>query len=986
MGMVSSEDILNTLKNCQSQIIFFCVVAVLAIAVMIGCLKLSKAKKYAIRWNAVLAIVVALVSALNMIAFGPMSALIGLATTHIEISGGTTGKAEELCSEIAGEGIVLLKNENNLLPMTGQKKLNVFGWASTNPAYGGTGSGSLSDSYEVVSLLQGLENAGIELNTELSDFYTAYRSDKPEFGVWEQEWTLPEPPVDSYTDDMLQNARGFSDTAVIVLSRTGGENLDLAQDMSAESISYTDNSGEYEDYPAGTHYMELSQTEKNLVDMVCSNFDKVIVVYNGANTLELGWVNDYGQIGSVLWCPGPGQTGFNALGKILTGEINPSAKSVDTFVTDVTAVPSSNNIGNFQYEDAEEFAWAVPSMDNADEISYTYPHFVNYVEGIYVGYRFYETVYEESQRGNGWAADFDYDSVVLYPFGYGLSYTTFEQEMGDIKEDSDGNISFDVTVTNTGDTAGKDVVEVYYAPPYTNGGIEKASVNLLDFGKTKELQPGESATVSFSFKAEDMASYDMRGSKCYVLEKGDYGISIRSDSHTVIDERTYHVDEDVVYDDENPRSTDMTAATNLFDYAAGQVTYLSREDGFANYEKATTAPIDFTMSDYMKENFTNYTNYNPEDYNNPDDEMPVTGAKNGIELLDLRGVEYDDTKWEELLDELTIDEMRSLIGLGGYQTLALDSVNKAATIDCDGPAALNSNFANFTGVGSIGFPCEIIIGNTWNKEMALVYGEIFGEMADEMGVSGWYAPGVNIHRNPFSGRNFEYYSEDPVLSGKIASQAVIGAAEYGVYAYVKHFALNDQETNRYGMLATWCNEQAMREVYLKPFEIAVKDGHATAMMSAYNYIGDEWAGATDELQNTVLRDEWGFRGMVISDYFGYQGFGYMDADKGIRGGTDMNLTANEVTEAYPDDTSSATGVLAMRQASKNILYTVVNSRAYGDDVVNAGPAPWKILLVGADILLLAILVLVEVFVVRKGYLKRTNEIQVESGNKESKAG
>ena len=359
-----------------------------------------------------MAIVVALVSALNMIAFGPMSALIGLATTHIEISGGTTGKAEELCSEIAGEGIVLLKNENNLLPMTGQKKLNVFGWASTNPAYGGTGSGSLSDSYEVVSLLQGLENAGIELNTELSDFYTAYRSDKPEFGVWEQEWTLPEPPVDSYTDDMLQNARGFSDTAVIVLSRTGGENLDLAQDMSAESISYTDNSGEYEDYPAGTHYMELSQTEKNLVDMVCSNFDKVIVVYNGANTLELGWVNDYGQIGSVLWCPGPGQTGFNALGKILTGEINPSAKSVDTFVTDVTAVPSSNNIGNFQYEDAEEFAWAVPSMDNADEISYTYPHFVNYVEGIYVGYRFYETVYEESQRGNGWPANLDMVSVI----------------------------------------------------------------------------------------------------------------------------------------------------------------------------------------------------------------------------------------------------------------------------------------------------------------------------------------------------------------------------------------------------------------------------------------------------------------------------------------------------------------------------------------------------------------------------------------------
>ncbi len=978
MGMVSKDDIVNTLQNCKPQIIFFCVVAVLAIAVIIGCRKMSKAKKYVIRWNSVLAIFVALVAALNMIAFGPMSTLIGLATTHIEISDETTAKAEKLGSEIAGEGIVLLKNENNLLPLNDQKNLNVFGWASTNPAYGGTGSGSLSDSYEVVSLLQGLKNAGINTNTELSDFYTEYRSDKPEFGVWEQEWTLPEPPVDTYTDNMLQNAKDFSDTAMIVLSRTGGENLDLAQDMSAENISYTDNSSDYKDFPEGTHYMELSQTEKNLVDMVCSNFDNVIVVYNGANTLELGWVNDYAQIGSVLWCPGPGQTGFNALGEILTGEINPSAKSVDTFVTDVTKVPSSNNIGNFQYEGAEEFAWTSPSMDNADETSYSYPHFVNYVEGIYVGYRFYETAYEEAQKNTGWAKDFDYDETVLYPFGYGLSYTSFEQKMGDLKTDNDGNISFDVTVTNTGDVAGKDVVEVYYTPPYTNGGIEKASVNLLDFAKTGEIQPGESETVSFSFNEEDMASYDMNGEKCYVLEDGDYDISVRTDSHHVVDHQTYHVDGDVVYNEENPRSTDETAATNQFDYAAGEVTYLSRKDGFENYEEATAAPTDYTMSDYMKENFTNFSNYNPEDYNNPDDEMPVTGAKNGVELLDLRGVDYDDPKWDDLLDELTVDEMRSLIGMGGYQTLAIDSVNKVATIDCDGPAALNSNFANFTGVGSIGFPCEIMIGNTWNRDMALSYGEMFGEMADEMGVSGWYAPGVNIHRNPFSGRNFEYYSEDSVLSGEIAAQAVIGAANHGVYAYVKHFALNDQETNRYGMLATWCNEQAMREVYLKPFEIAVKKGHATAMMSAYNYIGDEWAGATTELQNTVLRDEWGFRGMVVSDYFGFQGFGYMDADKGIRGGTDMNLTANEVTEAYPDDTNSATGVLAMRQASKNILYTVVNSRAYGDDVVNAGPAAWKIALGVVDGILFVILVLIEVFVVRRGYLKRSNQIRIET--------
>lgn len=984
MEMVSTEDILNVLENCKPQIIFLAVTLVLALIVVIACSKMEKAKKYVIRWNAVLCMVLAIAITANMIAFGAMSTLIGLATTHIEIADETTEEAELLVSEIAGEGIVLLKNENQSLPLTKNSNLNVFGWASTNPAYGGTGSGSLSDSYEVVSLLQGLENAGFLLNDELSDFYTEYRSDKPEFGVWVQEWTLPEPPVEMYTDELLQNARDFSDSAVVVLSRTGGENLDLAMDMNAEGLMYVDNSTEYKDFPAGTHYMELSQTEKNLVQMVCENFSNVIIVYNGANTLELGWVNDYEQIESVIWCPGPGQTGFNALGEILSGEINPSAKTVDTFVTDVTKVPNSNNFGNFQYEDAEEYAWAVPSMSNTDEISYTYPHFVNYVEGIYVGYRFYETAYEEAQNGQGWAAEFDYDETVLYPFGYGLSYTTFEQTMGEITADADGNVKFDVTVTNTGNVAGKDVVEVYYNPPYTNGGIEKASVNLIDFAKTSELLPGESETLSFVLNREDMASYDEKNHGAYVLEAGDYKISIRLDSHTVIDEQIYTVDRDVVYDEENPRSTDEIAATNQFDYAAGEVTYLSRADGFANYEDATAAPTDYTMTDYMKENFTNYTNYNPSDYNDPEDVMPITGADNGVVLADLRGLDYDDPLWEELLDELTISDMTNLIAQGGYQTLAIESIEKVATIDCDGPAALNSNFANFTGVGSIGFPCEIIVGNTWNTEIARTFGEIFGKMADEMGVSGWYAPAVNIHRNPFSGRNFEYFSEDPVLSGEIAAQEVIGAAEYGVYTYVKHFALNEQETNRYGMIATWSNEQAMREIYLKPFEIAVKEGHTTAMMSAYNYIGNEWAGATEELMYTVLRDEWGFRGMVVSDYFGYQGFGYMDADKGIRGGTDMNLTANEIAEAVLDDTTSATSVQAMRQACKNILYTVVNSRAYSDEAMNVGMEPWKKVAIAIDVILAAMLLSTEIFVVRKGYLKRKNESIVNVVSEELK--
>ena len=963
--MVSTQDITNALQSCKPQIIAMVVVAVLAVIVMIAVRKMSKEKKYVIRWNALFVLLLGIVIGVNSVLFGPMNSLITLATTHIEISDETTAYTEELAAEIAGEGIVLLKNDNHLLPMTEQKNLNVFGWASTNPCYGGTGSGSLSDSYEVVSLLQGLSNAGISTNAELSDFYTAYRADRPEFGVWEQEWTLPEPPVESYTDEMMQNAKDFSDTAMIVLSRTGGENLDLTTDMNMEGINYVQNSDKYNDFEQGGHYLELSQSEKNLVDMVTENFDNVIIVYNGANTLELGWVNDYAQIKSVLWASGPGQTGFNALGEIVAGGINPSGKTTDTFVRDVLNTPTTNNFGNFEYDNAEDVAYY-----NEYTESNSYPHFVNYVEGIYVGYRFYETAADEGL--------IDYDQTVLYPFGYGLSYTNFEQSMGTLTTDGD-TISFDVTVTNTGDVAGKDVVEVYYNPPYTNGGIEKASVNLLDFAKTDLLEPGESQTISFTFNREDMASYDSYGAGCYVLEAGDYQISINSDAHTEIASETYTVDETVVYDESNPRTTDEIAAVNQFQESEGDVTYLSRADGFANYEEATAAPASMSMNDYMVANFTNETNYDPTQYDNPDDVMPTTGAKNDVQLVDLRGADYDDPLWDDLLDELTVEEMNNMIAQGGYQTIAIESIGKVATIDCDGPAALNSNFANFTGVGSIGFPCEVMVGCTWNKDMAEAFGKAFGQMADEMGVSGWYAPAVNLHRNPFAGRAFEYFSEDPVLSGKIAAQEVIGAKEYGVYAYVKHFALNEQETNRYGMLCTFATEQSIRELYLKAFEPAVKEAKATAMMSAYNYIGAEWAGALSALQQTVLRDEWGFRGMVVSDYF--SGFGYMDADKGTRGGTDMNLTAMEVPVAYVEDTESATAVIAMRNSVKNVLYTVVNSRAYSDEALNHMPDTWKIVTWTVDAAVVILIVVLELTVVKKGYKKRKDGVIEVEGEK-----
>ncbi|MDK2809226.1 MAG: beta-glucosidase, partial [Clostridiales bacterium] len=661
----------------------------------------------------------------------------------------------------------------------------------------------------------------------------------------------------------------------------------------------------------------------------------------------LGFINEYSQIKGAIWCPGTGQSGFEALGEVLNGSVNPSAKTTDTFVADLTATPEYNNIGSFQYDNMKDYTY-VDGFTGAENS----PNFVNYAEGIYVGYRFYETAALEGL--------IDYDKSVLYPFGYGLSYTSFQQEMSDISE-KDGTITFDVTVSNTGTVAGKDVVEVYYNPPYTNGGIEKAAANLIAFDKTEVLEPGASETITITLNAEDMASYDENNAKAYVLEAGDYGISIRTDSHNIIDEKTYNVANTIVYNESNPRSTDETVATNQFDFAdQGEVTYLSRADGFANYETATAAPASLVASDQTVSLFMNNSNYNPEDYNNNEDEMPTTGADNKMELSQLRGADYDDEKWETLLDQLTISDMDSMIALGGYQTMAASSVGKVSTIDCDGPASINNNF---TGIGSVGFPSAVMIANTWNTDLALSFGESIGMMADEMGVSGWYAPAMNTHRSAFAGRNFEYYSEDGLLAGEMAANAVIGAEKYGVYAYIKHFALNDQETNRTNMLLTWSNEQAIREIYLKPFEIAVKQGGAKAVMSAFNYIGTQPAGACSALLNTVLRSEWGFRGFVLTDYFGV--YGYQDADRMIRNGNDCMLVAYDTETNHVTDTKSATSIKGMRTAVKNIMYTVVNSRAYEPENMTSGLMAWQIAAIIIDIIFAALLVLLEVFALKK---------------------
>ncbi len=951
MISVEMEDVLAVLQLCKPYIIGIVAALVIGIVIMIACRRMSKEKRFLVRGEAAIAMLLAVVICVSMICFGPMATLIGLATGSGTISNETNEEAAGVAEEIMEDGIVLLKNES-LLPLNETKKLNIFGWESINPAYGGAGSGGINGLYDIVSLNQGLENAGFSINQELVDFYNNYGADNPEMSIQKQSWTLPEPPVDTYSDKLIKNAKDYSDVAVVVLSRKAGEgHNDIPMDVS--KAAYDNNSDEYDDFPEGEHYLQLSQTERDMVDMVCSNFNNVIVIYNGANQFELGFTNEYPQIKSVVWCPGTGNVGFNALGKVFSGEVNPSGKTPDTFVYDMTTAPWWNNAEKTEYTNLADMA--VEGM-NAGTAQVYAPAFTNYVEDIYVGYKYYETAAQEGA--------IDYDKTVQYPFGYGLSYTEFEQKMGELEE-KDGHISVDVEVTNTGDEAGKDVVEVYYNPPYTNGGIEKSSTNLIEFEKTNLLQPGESQTVTVTFSIEDMASYDENNAKAYVLEKGDYVISINSDSHTVLDQKTYTADDDVVYKEENKRVSDDTAATNVFEDAKGDVTYLSRADHFANYEEATKAPASAELGEpYVSEYHLN-KNFDKTTYLNDKDKMPTTGADNGLTLADMRDADYDDPRWEKLLDQLTVDEMSNMIAMAGYQTAAMDSVGKVGTLDFDGPAAINNNF---TGVGSIGFPIEVVIASTWNKNLAQTWGECMGKISQEMGAEGWYAPGMNTHRTAFGARNYEYFSEDGVLSGNMGAKAVEGARKYGVYSYIKHFAMYEGNAK---MVSVWSNEQAIREIYLKPFEISVKQGGANAVMVSWSFLGDKWTGESSNLMKTVLRDEWGFRGMALTDFFRNNGHGFMNADAALANGVDAMLSTFNGEENNVANPEHPTSVLQMRNACKNVMYTVVSSWAYDGKHKETGMENWKKAAIGIDVVIVLFMAGMEVLVIR-GYKKRKN--------------
>lgn len=972
MLQINMADVMNVIGSLTPYLIAIGVLFALALIITFAVNKKTVkdvATRKIVHSESWLVALVGIVVAVSMMLTGPLSTLLNNATiTKYTLSDATVSKANELAKDVQSEAVTLLKNDDSNLPLSG-KKVNVFGWGSTNPVYGGTGSGSMSKQYKTVSLLDGMKQAGLKTNTELSKLYTDYRKDRPEVGMFAQDWTLPEVPAKQYSDKLVSDAKDFSDEAVVVLTRVGGEGADLPTDMKAKGITYKNNSKDYDDFQKGESFLQLSKTERDMIDLVTSNFKKVTLVYNGANTFQFDFLNDYPQIQSVVWCPPAGQTGFSALGEVLAGETNPSGKTSDTFLKNLTKSVSYNNFGKFEYTNMADKAAKYKGFTGDDVTAI--PGFVNYSEGIYVGYKFYETASDEGL--------INYDDTVAFPFGYGLSYTSFDQKLDSVKYKG-GKVTVTATVTNTGDKAGKDVVEVYYNPPYTDGGIEKASKNLAGFEKTKELQPGESQKVTVKFDDDDMASYDYKGAKAYVLEKGDYDISIQSDSHHVIDHKAITVKDTVTYDsDSNTHNGDKTVATNQFDDVAGDVTYLSRADHFANYKEATAAPTNFKMSDKAKETFYNNSNYDPKKFDKDSDKMPTTGAKNGLKLSDMYGKDYDDADWDKLLDQLTFDDMDNLIANGGYGTQAVKSVGKIQLTDADGPASLNNNF---TGVGSIGFPASTAFACTWNKDLAKQFGEMIGDMAHDMHVAGWYAPAMNIHRNAFSGRTFEYFSEDSLLSGVMASSEISGAKSKGVYSFMKHFALNDQETKRTEMLCTWTNEQAMREIYLKPFEMSVKEGGAQAVMSSFNYIGNTYAGADSALLQTVLRGEWGFKGFVLTDYFG--GYGYQNADQEVRAGNDSMLATTKITNHITD--KSATSVKAMRQAVHNILYTAANSWQYANGEPKVATPIWKTAMYVAWGVVAVLVIGLEIVAIKR-YLNRKKAVAtVESAAEPVAAG
>lgn len=862
-------------------------------------------------WSLVLAALLVVSTALAVV-LAPHADILNILLSKGDVTSESAVQAAQatadITEEVESEAVILLKNEGSALPLGTDSKVNVFGsTAGNNFSFGGTGSGA-GDESKNVGFYQGLENAGIQANPTLKAFYdaNAKSSQQQALGLVGTDWNLYELPQSDYDQSLIDDAKSYSDTAVVVFTRKGGEGYDLPIDMA-----------DYEGSEAGRSYLQLTPNEEALLDMAEKNFGRVVVVLNSPNPMELGRMDDE-AVDAVLWVGTPGATGCNAIGKVLAGEVNPSGKTVDTFAYDLKSAPSYYNAGDFSYSNTIEAGNAAIFAGTGDAATGNLPnYYVNYAEGIYVGYRYYETA----------AADgfIDYDSTVQYPFGYGLSYTTFDQKLDDVTDDGK-TITATVTVTNTGSVAGKQVVEIYAAAPYTKGGIEKSSVVLAGFDKTKLLEPGESQTLEVSFAREDLASYDYTGVKAeggaYVLEAGDYGIQLQTDSHNVVDKKTIHVDSDVIYDDahDGKRESDHVEAKNRFDAAGSDadLTYVSRADW------AGTMPTERTpVSSEASEKILDALN-NKEPLDNSETEDITFGAKNGLKLSDMRGLDYDDPQWDKLLDQVTLDEMKILVGNAGWMTAGVKSVDKPALVECDGPNGINNIIGRVNGTQLTG---QSNLGYTWNTELAARVGELFGQEAKALNIAGVYAPAADMHRSAFGGRNYEYVSEDALLTGKIVAAEAKAIQGQGVYCYLKHFAVNDQETHRAdsGGLVTWLNEQSLREIYLRPFEICVKEAGNTGMMSSYNRIGATPVAESKELLTDVLRGEWGFQGAVITDCT--MAADTSDVNYSVRAGNDLNLNYLQDTKMTADTTETAAGHQALRRATKNVLYMVANSDA-----------------------------------------------------------
>ena len=866
--------------------------------------------------------------------------------------------------EICEEGMVLLKNENNALPLKPNAKVSVFGKNSVNLVYGGSGSAAPGGNIPKKTLYESLEAAGIAYNPTLKGFYDNNSKsgdgrgptpDLPDGAIA----SLPtgETPVSSYTSDITGSYGEYSDAAIVVISRIAGENWDLPSKASDDS---------------SRTYLDLDNNEramlKHIVDQ--NKFEHIILLMNGSNYVDLGFLKMsadplYAEVGSkidgAIVVGSPGGNGIMALGEILSGKVNPSGHTVDTVYTNYKNDPVWQNFGDGVVAYGNSY-----KKPNGKWANY---FFVEYEENIYMGYRYYET--RGHEMGEEW-----YNANVVYPFGYGLSYTTFSQELVNKSAlegaalNANETFEVEVKVKNTGSVPGKQVVQLYAEAPYTPGGIEKSYKVLAGFAKTKLLAANEEDTVKITVNPYDFASFDAHdknsnGKSCYELDAGEYIFHLGTDAHN--DFATFKKDLAATAFFENDPVTNNKVEplfTEVSDHMqADNMQKFSRKD--FSQENPASFPVaatdeERTLTQDMIDKLDSYASTNDEVYT----EMPTTGADITVQFSELAGKDYDDPLWDEFLDQLTVSDMLTLFNDGCYSTPAIkrgDSVLVPATTSADGPTGFVAFLGNPAVYGCCYYCSECLVAQTYNLELATKEAHAIGNESlvgniggDGLPYPGWYAPAVNLHRSPFSGRNTEYYSEDPFISGKFAAQVIKGVQEKGVYCNVKHFAVNDQETNRSAKgLATWLDEQALRELYLKPFEMAVKEGKSHGLMTSFNRIGTEWAGGSYRLVTTILRKEWGFQGSVICDF---KTDNYMDSKQMLYAGGDVGLIGQDTLKLQTSgkyntpyvSPSDAKDVSLLRRSAHNNLYAIVNSNIMRAEITGYKLATWKVLVYVVD--------------------------------------